>query len=79
MTVTKRRNRLKGDIVEALQCLKCALRNDFLVHETAPSSLVERDLVVEDSDIEDVDDESMGVAPQLSQAILLCGPRVCSF
>lgn len=30
ITISKRRSRLKGDIVEALQCLKCLLRHDLL-------------------------------------------------
>ena len=30
--ITKWRNRLKGDIVEALQCLKCCIRQDLLFH-----------------------------------------------
>ena len=33
ITITKRRNRLKGDVVEALQVLKAALRSDLLIHE----------------------------------------------
>jgi len=41
ITITKRRNRLKGDIVEALQCVKCAIRHDLLFREPGPSSLVE--------------------------------------
>lgn len=41
ITITKRRNRLKGDIVEALQCAKCAIRHDLLFREPGPSSLVE--------------------------------------
>jgi hAT family C-terminal dimerisation region len=41
ITITKRRNRLKGDIVEALQCAKCAIRHDLLFREPAPSSVVE--------------------------------------
>jgi hAT family C-terminal dimerisation region len=44
LTITKCRNRLKGDIVEALQCIKCAIRHDLLFREPAPSSLVEADL-----------------------------------
>ena len=44
LTITKSRNRLKGDIVEALQCIKCAIRHDLLFREPAPSSLVEADL-----------------------------------
>lgn len=34
ITITKRRNRLKGDVVEALQCLKCLIRRDLLFRET---------------------------------------------
>ena len=30
ITVSKRRNRLKGDIVEALQCLKCMYHEDLI-------------------------------------------------
>jgi hypothetical protein len=41
ITVTKRRNRLKGDIVEALQIVKCSIRHDLLFREPGPSSLVE--------------------------------------
>ena len=41
ITISKRRNRLKGDIVEALQCVKCLLRHDLLFRELGPSSLVE--------------------------------------
>jgi hypothetical protein len=33
ITISKRRNRLKGDIVEALQFLKCLLRRDLLFRE----------------------------------------------
>jgi hypothetical protein len=40
----------KGDIVEALQCVKCALRHDLLFREPGPSSSTEEAL--EDSDIE---------------------------
>ena len=40
ITISKRRNRLKGDIVEALQCLKCLIRHDLLFRED-PSVLSE--------------------------------------
>ena len=33
ITISKRRNRLKGIIVEALQCLKCLYQNDLIFHE----------------------------------------------
>jgi hypothetical protein len=41
ITISKRRNRLKGDIVEALQCVKCAIRHDLLFRAPAPSSILE--------------------------------------
>ena len=41
ITVSKHRNHLKGDIVEALQCVKCAIHHDLLFHEVGLSSLVE--------------------------------------
>jgi hypothetical protein len=50
ITITKRRNRLKGDIVEALQCLKCLLRSD----------LIFRTPVEDDSDDEDSGDTGEG-------------------
>ena len=48
ITISKRRSCLKGDIVEALQCIKCAIRHEFLFREPAPSSIVE---------VEDLDDQ----------------------
>ncbi|KAJ6589546.1 ribonuclease H-like domain-containing protein, partial [Mycena capillaripes] len=55
ITISKRRNRLKGDIVEALQVLKCLIRRDLLFR--VPEALVddEDDMEVEpdaDSDAE---------------------------
>ncbi|KAG1807253.1 uncharacterized protein BJ212DRAFT_1485665 [Suillus subaureus] len=50
ITISKCHNHLKGDIVEALQCVKCALHHDLLFHEPGPSSSTEGAL--EDSDIE---------------------------
>ena len=44
ITISKRRNRLKPDIVEALQCLKCLYKNDFIFHDMLLSSTVEKDL-----------------------------------
>ena len=41
ITITKLRSCLKGDIVEALLCLKCAIKNDILMRELAPSSMLE--------------------------------------
>ena len=33
ITISKRRNRLKADIVEALQCLKCMIKQDLVFRE----------------------------------------------
>lgn len=55
ITISKRCNRLKGDIVEALQCLKCAIRHDLLFQEAALSSAVEEELEELDTGLIDVD------------------------
>ena len=39
--ISKRYNCLKGNIVEALQCIKCAIWHDLLFQEPAPSSILE--------------------------------------
>ena len=41
ITISKHCNRLKGNIVEALQCIKCAIHHGLLFCETGPSSLDE--------------------------------------
>ena len=41
ITISKRRNRLKGDIVEALQFLKCRLRKETIFRAPAPSLKLE--------------------------------------
>lgn len=50
ITVSKRRSRLKGDVVEALQVYKCSLRNDLIFQEPGPSSTTE----IEPTDVYDV-------------------------
>jgi hypothetical protein len=60
ITLSKRRNRLKGDIVEALQCLKCMYHND----------LIFRDIVVateEEADLEEMDLELAGGADDVAE------------
>lgn len=42
ITISKRRNHLKPDIVEALQCLKCMIKQGLLFHED-PSIVTEGD------------------------------------
>ena len=41
ITISKRRSRLKGDIMEALPCLTCAMRLELLFRERTPSSISE--------------------------------------
>lgn len=48
ITVTKRRNRLKHDLVEALQILKCSLRSDLFYTAHGPTSQEEQDIEAED-------------------------------
>lgn len=73
ITISKRRNRLKADIVEALQCLKCLIKHDLLFRDTDDPSVAaeivgERqpdvqddsgwDDLVEDLEDDEVDDDS---------------------
>ncbi|KAG2111385.1 hypothetical protein BD769DRAFT_1674378 [Suillus cothurnatus] len=44
ITISKHRNHLKGDIIEAFQCIKCALCHDVLFCEPGPSSSTEEAL-----------------------------------
>jgi 3'-phosphoadenosine 5'-phosphosulfate sulfotransferase len=48
ITISKLRNRLKGDIVEALQFLKCTIRSELLYSEPAPSLVLEEMLEAEE-------------------------------
>ena len=70
ITITKRRNRLKPDIVEALQFLKCLYHHDLLFREEAstqfemeesdqPRAVAENvgDLEGWDRIVEDLDDD----------------------
>ena len=67
ITISKWHNRFKGDIVEALQCIKCAIRHDLLFQEKAPASKLEEAMEAEESsdqelneDAEESDIEDMG-------------------
>lgn len=44
ITISKRRNRLKADIVEALQCLKCLYHNDLIFCDTMETAGVEKEM-----------------------------------
>ena len=41
LTITKRQNRLKGDVVKALQVMKCLLHHKLVFREPGPSSTTE--------------------------------------
>jgi len=72
ITISKRRNRLKGDIVEALQCVKCAIRHDLLFQEPGPSSILEVE-VNNDSEYSDDgngDDEGSETAEDCNDLLL---------
>ena len=59
ITITKCRNRLKGDIVEALQFIKCLLRKNLIFQEPQPTSALEHELEVvdDDGDVDWVDED----------------------
>jgi hypothetical protein len=52
ITLSKRRNRLQADIVEALQFMKCIFQRDLIFREV---HTVEEEEVVLDSDLCDTD------------------------
>ena len=58
ITISKRRNRLKGDVVEALQFIKSLLQRELIYREPQPSSILELelDLPEDDGDLKWVDD-----------------------
>lgn len=58
ITINKLRNRLKGDIVEALQCFKCVIQNDLIFHESGPSSAMETNLSDSDNDFQEGDEKN---------------------
>ena len=45
ITISKHRSRLKGDIVEGLQVLKCSYKKDLIFRLPEPSSMMEQELV----------------------------------
>jgi hypothetical protein len=58
ITLSKRRNRLKGDIVEALQCLKCMYHNNLIFREVVVAKDEEAELEDElvATDIDTIED-----------------------
>jgi hypothetical protein len=58
LTVTDRRNRLKGDIIEALQVMKCLLRHDLIFRQSGPSSVEEGVLGFSENELLEGDSDS---------------------
>ena len=56
ITISKRRNRLKADIIEALQCLKCMYTNDLIFCEMPTVDTEEIEL-----------DEDNGLPPSIAE------------
>lgn len=44
ITISKRRNRLQGDIVEAVEVIKCLLHHDLIFREVLNMAHVEKEL-----------------------------------
>lgn len=67
ITITKQWNRLKEDIVEALQSVKCAIRHDLLFQEPAPSSTLEAELNADGEDEKDGEDSGEESASEAAE------------
>ena len=66
ITISKHCNCLKGDIVEALQCIKCFIWHDLLFREPALSLVLEEEM--SDQELEDVSDgRSLGESDEESE------------
>jgi hAT family C-terminal dimerisation region len=55
ITISKRRSRLKGDIVEALQCLKCMIHKN-LIFRLDPAISIADEIAEEEDTFTDVGD-----------------------
>ena len=55
VTISKRRNQLKGDIVEAVEVVKCLLHHNLIFHKVLNMALVEKELE------DEVIDEEVGL------------------
>ena len=53
ITISKRRNRLKADIVEALQCLKCLIKRDLLFRDADDPSVGAEIMGEQQPDVQD--------------------------
>jgi hypothetical protein len=56
ITISKRRNCLKGDIIEALQCLKCMIHKN-LIFQFDPTISIADEIAEEDDTPTDIGDD----------------------
>jgi hypothetical protein len=66
ITISKRHNRLKGDIVEALQCLKCMIRKNLIFRQD-PTSTIAKEI----ADLEDVPENELKPESSWDEMVLL--------
>ena len=59
ITISKWHSRLKGDIVEALQCLKCLICN-HLIFQLDPSMSVATEIEEQDESLETISESGIG-------------------
>ena len=58
ITISKWRNHLKGDIVKALHCIKCAIWHDLLFQEKAPALKSEKAMKAEKSSDQELNEDT---------------------
>ena len=63
ITLSKQRNWLKGDIVEALQCLKCMYHNDLIFWDVVVAT-------EEEENLEEMDVELAGGADDVAEGFV---------
>ncbi|TFY73438.1 hypothetical protein EWM64_g10574 [Hericium alpestre] len=71
ITITKRHNRLKADVVEALQGLKCALRTCLLICELGLSSIYEEQLEIEEALEEELVESAAEIALKTDDGMIV--------
>jgi hypothetical protein len=71
ITISKRRNRLKADIVEALECLKCMFNHGLLFREVVAMGDLEQELEAAPTDCPMDFDEVVAEANEFSWDQLL--------
>ena len=66
ITISKHRNHLKGDIVEALQCLKCMIRKNLIFRQD-PTLTIAKEI----ADLEDLPETELKPESSWDEWVLL--------